>query len=218
MSKRETEKPTISSYTWFLSRHPDFMSSFIHPIRQEAVQHLELKPEDRVLDIGCGTGASFPYLIQAVGNSGEVVGVEISPAMAAEARKRVANNGWSNIRVLQESAQTVKLTGRFNGLLLFAVQEVVTSPSALDHLLPYLKDGTRIVTFGAKLLPGCRGMVFNPFFSLFTRKLLLPTTAPIDDRPWHLLEERVGKMDSEAHADGLMYLAWGTVHTIDTSI
>src|SRR5205823_3630765 len=108
MSKRETEKPTISPYTWFLSRRPDFMSSFIHPLRQEALRHLELKQGDRVLDVGCGTGASFPYLVQAVGNSGEVVGGEISPAMAAEARKRVANNGWSNVRVLQESAQTVK--------------------------------------------------------------------------------------------------------------
>ena len=218
MRKRETEKPTISPYTWFLSRHPDFMSSFIHPVRQEAVRYLELKQGDRVLDVGCGTGPSFPYLVQAVGNAGEVVGVEISPAMATEARKRVANNGWSNIRVLQESAQTVKLTGRFDGLLLFGVQEVVTSPPALDHLLPYLKDGARIVTFGAKLLPGCKGVVFNPFFSLFTRKLLLSSTAPIDDQPWRLLEERVGKMHSEVYAGGLMYLAWRIVHTIDTSI
>jgi cyclopropane fatty-acyl-phospholipid synthase-like methyltransferase len=128
------------------------MSSFIHPIRQQAVRHLELKQGDRVLDVGCGTGTSFPYLVQAVGNSGEVVGVEISPAMAVEARKRVANNGWNNVRVLQESAQTVKLAGRFDGLLLFGVQEVVTSPSALDHLLSYLKDRARIVTFGPNSL------------------------------------------------------------------
>ncbi len=182
------------------------------------MQHLELKPGNRVLDVGCGTGTSFPYLVQVVGNAGEVVGVEISPAMATEARKRVANNGWSNVLVLQESAQTVKLIGRFDGLLLFGVQEVVASPSALDHLLPYLKDGARIVTFGAKLLPGCKGMVFNPFFSLFTRKLLPPSTAPIDDQPWRLLEERVGKMDSKVYAGGLVYLAWGTVYTIYTSI
>jgi len=81
-----------------------------------------------------------------------------------------------------------------------------------------LKDGARIVTFGAKLLPGCKGVVFNPFFSLFTRKLLLSSTAPIDDQPWRLLEERVGKMHSEVYAGGLMYLAWRIVHTIDTSI
>ena len=150
MKERENEKPSIPPYTWFLSRRPNFMASFTHPLRREAVQHLELEKGDRVLDIGCGTGASFPYLVQVVGLLGEVVGVEISPAMVAQARKRVEDHEWSNVNVLEGAAQSVKLTGSFDGLLLFAAHEVLTSPLALDHLLPYLKEDARVVAFGAK--------------------------------------------------------------------
>jgi hypothetical protein len=48
-------------------------------------------------------------------------------------------------------AQTIPLAGRFDGLLLFAAHEVLTSPEALDHLLLHLKKQGSIVAFGAKL-------------------------------------------------------------------
>jgi cyclopropane fatty-acyl-phospholipid synthase-like methyltransferase len=50
--------------------------------RAEAVRLLRLNSGNRVLDGGCGLGGSFPYLADAVGPSGEVVGVEISPSVA----------------------------------------------------------------------------------------------------------------------------------------
>ena len=68
-------------------RHfPDFDFSFIKPVRQRAVELLNLKPGDRVLDVGCGPGGSFPFLVPAVGSSGKVVGVEISPEVSFNAR------------------------------------------------------------------------------------------------------------------------------------
>jgi ubiquinone/menaquinone biosynthesis C-methylase UbiE len=41
---------------------------------------------DRVLDVGCGPGGSFPYLVHAVGQSGQVIGVEISPEISINAK------------------------------------------------------------------------------------------------------------------------------------
>ena len=87
---------------------PNFDIFFIKPLRQKAVQLLQLKPGDRVLDVGCGPGGTFPYLVDAVGPSGDVVGVEISPEVAINARRRIAKNGWSNVQVIGQ------MPGRLN--------------------------------------------------------------------------------------------------------
>jgi hypothetical protein len=47
---------------------PDFDPPFIKPVRQKAVELLDLKKGDRVLDVGCGPGGSFPYLVHASAN------------------------------------------------------------------------------------------------------------------------------------------------------
>ncbi len=59
------------------------------PARRRAVAALGLKPGDTVLEIGAGTGRNFPYLVEAVGPSGTVIGVDASPGMLAEARKLI---------------------------------------------------------------------------------------------------------------------------------
>src|SRR6186997_2682180 len=83
---------------------PDFDPPFIKPVRQKAVELLHLKAGDRVLDVGCGSGGSFPYLGRAVGQSGQVVGVEISPEISINAKKRIAKNGWRNVQVIEGAA------------------------------------------------------------------------------------------------------------------
>lgn len=54
---------------------------------------LELGPPlrgRRVLDVGCGTGASAAGLLEAVGPEGRVIGIDISLGMLREARERLA--------------------------------------------------------------------------------------------------------------------------------
>ncbi len=211
MKEPENRNPSIPPYTWLLSRWPNFMASFTQSLRQEAVEHLQLKNGDRVLDVGCGTGMSFPYLVNAVGDRGEVVGVEISPDIAAQARKRVEHHGWSNVHILVDAAQTVKLTGRFDGLLLFAAQEVLTSPLALDHLLAYLQEDARVVAFGAKFSSARTAVLLNPLLGEITRHLLPSSSAPIDEHPWRWLEERIGTLHKEERLHGFFYLVWGSL-------
>lgn len=215
MDQRENRRSSIPPYTWLLSRHPNFVASWLHALRKVAVEHLELQQRDRVLDVGCGTGASFPYLVRAVGSSGEVVEVEISPDMAQQARKRVENSGWSNVHVLEDAAQTVHLVGQFDGLLLFAAHEVFTSPEALDHLLASLQKDAHVVAFGAKRSSGQLGMLFNPLLSFITRHVLPSSTAPIDEQPWRLLQQRLGEFHQQERAYGFLYLVWGSLHSSD---
>ena len=55
-------------------------------IRAKAVKQLELKLGDKVLEVGCGTGRNLRQLVEAVGPTGEVFGVDCCDAMLAKAR------------------------------------------------------------------------------------------------------------------------------------
>ncbi len=48
---------------------------------------------ETVLEIGCGPGYSLPELATAVGSSGRVYGIDLSPEMVARARRRVERSG-----------------------------------------------------------------------------------------------------------------------------
>ena len=61
-----------------------------HQIRNEArlnaiLDYADIRAGARVLDIGCGCGASTLAIAERVGAGGRVLGVDISQAMIAEA-------------------------------------------------------------------------------------------------------------------------------------
>ncbi|GAA2442059.1 class I SAM-dependent methyltransferase [Streptomyces glaucus] len=68
---------------FFTARAADWDSRFPDdgPAYAAAVAGLGLREGDRVLDAGCGTGRALPPLRAAVGPSGVVVGVDLTPAM-----------------------------------------------------------------------------------------------------------------------------------------
>jgi SAM-dependent methyltransferase len=82
---------------------------------------------EKVLEIGCGTGAFTVPLAEVVGNRGEVLAADISAAMLAAARKRLAGTGLRNVALVEADAQTHEfaparfdvVTSRF-GVMFFA--------------------------------------------------------------------------------------------------
>jgi SAM-dependent methyltransferase len=189
---------------------PDFDPPFIKPVRQKAVDLLNLKAGDRVLDVGCGLGGSFPYLVHAVGQSGQVVGVEISPEIGVSARRRIAKNGWRNVQLIEAAAQDVDLTGPFDGLLMFAAADVYGSEEALENIFPHLRENARVAAFGAKLSSKGLGSSLNPFLRMLFN-LSFSTTPRPDYEPWRILAKRLDKLNLKEYFFGLMFLTSGSV-------
>lgn len=103
--------------------------------RRKAVAALKLKPGDTVLEIGAGTGRNFPYLVEAVGPGGTVIGIDASRGMLAEARKLIERRGWSNVQLLHQDAARMEVDRDVDGVL-FSL-----SYSALPEPRPALARG-----------------------------------------------------------------------------
>jgi demethylmenaquinone methyltransferase/2-methoxy-6-polyprenyl-1,4-benzoquinol methylase len=204
------EAPYARHLSRLIRPFPDFDFFFIKPLRQKAVDWLQLPPGARVLDMGCGTGGSFPCLTQAVGATGEVVGVDISPQSCVNARRRIAKNGWRNVDVVESAAQSVNLNGTFDGVLMFAAPDVFASEAALENIFPHLRENARVVFFGAKISGGRLGRLLNPVLRKAVTHLSPGTPLP-DEAPWTLLAKRVQGLRVEEYFYGSMFLASGCV-------
>ncbi|WP_329575969.1 class I SAM-dependent methyltransferase [Streptomyces sp. NBC_01361] len=77
------------------------------PRFEAAVAELGLRAGDRVLDAGCGTGRALPALRDAVGPSGAVLGVDLTPAML-EAAVRAGRDRAGSLMVADVTCLPVR--------------------------------------------------------------------------------------------------------------
>jgi SAM-dependent methyltransferase len=79
------------------------------------LNHADLSPGGRVLELGCGPAGSIALLADRVGPSGSVTAVDIDPAHVALARQLVADRGLGHVEVLQGDARATTLpSGSFD--------------------------------------------------------------------------------------------------------
>ena len=73
----------------------------------QIIERSGIKKGDRVLEIGCGSGAYTTFVAREVGEDGIVEALDIQPAMLAQLKKKLAkpeNSDIQNIRLHESSA------------------------------------------------------------------------------------------------------------------
>ena len=182
-------------------------------LRRRAVDLLELRPGDVVLDVACGTGLSFPLLRERVGPGGKVIGIELSPDMLARARARVAARGWTNVVLVQSSMEDAPIEDALDAVLFNYTHDVLRSPAALERIFTHTRPGARVALAGVKhppwwLYPARLWRLANASPYLTTFEGL--------DRPWSLIEPYVSGLAITPVMLGTNYLgaarARGSVH------
>ena len=112
-------------------------------MRYRTIWNLALEPGDAVLDVACGTGLSFALLEEAIGPSGRLVGVELSPEMAAHARTRIERAGWRNAELLVSAPTPAARALVAQEIELTAATQAAAIALANSYLPPLLTTGPR---------------------------------------------------------------------------
>lgn len=103
----------------------------------------------KVLEVGCGTGASLTWMRQRYGC--EVTGVDVRPAMVEAARRRAA--GDDRMRVLVASAEALPFAdAEFDLVYTESVNVFIDAPQALAEYHRVLKPGGQYVDVEMMLL------------------------------------------------------------------
>jgi SAM-dependent methyltransferase len=84
-------------------------SRAVYAQRHAIVNALDLTPGDSVADIGAGTGFFSFLMADAVGRTGEVYAVEISPRFLDHLREQATDRGLSTVRVIEGTTDSVAL-------------------------------------------------------------------------------------------------------------
>jgi SAM-dependent methyltransferase len=79
----------------------------LSPLGLRAIDALNLRSGDIVLDIGCGTGQTLLQLAERVGIEGQVIGVDIAPLLLDIAKRRAGP--LSRVRLIRADAQFLDL-------------------------------------------------------------------------------------------------------------
>lgn len=178
------------------------------PIRVRTIDHLRLRPGDRVLDVACGTGLSFPLLREAVGAEGEIVGVEVSPDMLDLARRRVDAAGWGNVRLIEASLDTAELPAPLDAVLFHFTHDVLRSPTALARIFAATRAGARVAFAGMKYVPWWMAPV-----NLIVRAQARPYMTTFEGlrAPWDRASEYLERFERDSVLFGTGYIGWGRV-------
>jgi ubiquinone/menaquinone biosynthesis C-methylase UbiE len=194
-SKVETKRFTARHYDAFM----DIVSfgrysSFI----EKAIKLMGIKPEDRIIDFGAGTGRNTRLMLKYLSKKGELLGIDISEVMISQFKKRCAdfpNVEIMNARIDEPLSFKEEFDKAFISFVLHgfpqSAREII-----IDNAFKALKEGGEFIIldwneFSLKSLPFYQRMLF--------RFIECPYAFDFIKRDWKKILREKGFTDFEEH-------------------
>jgi phosphatidylethanolamine/phosphatidyl-N-methylethanolamine N-methyltransferase len=141
----------------------------LHPGRLQAIERMDIQPDERVLEVGVGTGIN----LSLYPSDAKITGIDYTASMLEKARERVAKKGMRNARLLQMDAADLKFPDdSFDIVYAPYLISVVPDPvKVAQEMRRVCRPGGRIIFLNHFLSP-------NPILSRIER-LISPMTIHI---------------------------------------
>jgi phosphatidylethanolamine/phosphatidyl-N-methylethanolamine N-methyltransferase len=126
-SSRLTLESVKTSYRRYSGFYDLLFGRICEPGRRLAIDLVNNRPDQRILEVGVGTGLALPMYRR----DATIVGIDLSPEMLRKARARVARNDLGNVEALTEmNAENMEFAdSSFDCVFAVYVASVVPNPA-----------------------------------------------------------------------------------------
>jgi ubiquinone/menaquinone biosynthesis C-methylase UbiE len=203
--ERQPLETVIARYSRFARwyRYLEWTILLCPGFRRRAVRRLGLEPGQSVLEVGCGTGRNLKLLRDAVGDGGQVIGLDATPAMLDEAERLIDRHGWSNVTLVRADAAHLTLSEPVDVAYFSLSYSVIPDrEGALDRAWEALRPSGRLVIMDA-------GIPDAGSVRILRRPAeLVATVFPGDpySRPWQDLRRLSATVTTERFQLGLYFI------------
>ena len=139
----EIEAHESKLYSEFAPLYDRVFGKIFYSRLERVIEDSHIPRGAKVLEVGAGTGTSFP----AYPNHCQVTGIDLAPDMLTRARQKIAENGWTHIKVLEMNALALSFPDNsFDFVMAFHVVTVVPDPVAM------INEAQRVCKPGGKIV------------------------------------------------------------------
>lgn len=191
-------------YSSYAGIYDHIFGKIFHESREAAVRQLNVKPGERILEVGVGTGLALPLYPPHC----RVVAIDLSAGMLEKARKRMEAHGLTHVELLRMDAGQMEFEDdSFDTVMAAYVvtavpdyRKVVTEmirvcrPGGRIVMLNHFSNGNKLIAAVEKVIsPLCKHIGFRTDLSLNHvlegTSLLVARKEKVNPlRFWHLVE------------------------------
>ncbi len=182
--------------------HADYFDRSVAAYHQRLLDQAAISNDDRVLDVGCGTGQTTRDAARAA-SGGSALGVDLSSRMLDHARRRTAEEGLANATFVQADAQVHAFEPA-------SFDVAISRTSAMffgDHVAAFRNVGVALRPGGRLLLVTWQSLAGNEWIREISRALSAGRDLPVppsDAGPFALSDpDRVRSLLTDAGFAGV---------------
>ena len=139
----EIEAHESKLYSEFAPLYDKIFGKIFYSRLESVIEELDIPPGAKVLEVGAGTGTSFP----AYPTHCQVTGIDLAPDMLARAQRKIRENGWTHLTVIEMNALDLDFPDNsFDYVMAFHVVTVVPDPVRM------IAEAKRVCKPGGKIV------------------------------------------------------------------